>query len=128
MKTNKMKCCDASKAGLQGDSLRKLVENIQYALVAPRLLQSDGWNTFEMRLNDQEVATVARFAGIGANRKLSARKVQRMCACITAALYARLLLEEGLAEQVTRADGECAIRLTDAGVIYAARVQNENAA
>lgn len=110
------------------EELRKLVENIQYGLVAPRLLQSDGWNTFEMRLNDQEVATVARFAGIGASRKISARKVQRLCAGITAALYARVLVEEGLAEDVTGADGKCAIRLTDAGVAYAAQIGNENAA
>jgi hypothetical protein len=113
---------------LSPEDLRNLVERIQYAVVAPKLLQSEGWNTFDVRLSDREVASVARVAGIVGMRQFSARNIQRLCAGIIAALYARLLVEEGLAEEVTSADGVCGVRLTDEGVAYAARVRSEDAA
>jgi hypothetical protein len=100
------------------ENLRALVEVIQYQTVAPRLLREEGWNTFDVRLTDSEVAEVISFARISPRKKLSFKHLARASAAIAAALAFRKLLAEGLVEECVGKDGSLVYRLTTNGHSY----------
>lgn len=110
------------------ENLRALVEVIQYQTVAPTLLREEGWNTFDVRLSDEEVAEVVRFARITPHKKLSHKHLARICSAIETALVFRQLVDDGLAEETLTDEGLRGFRLTPKGEAYNAQLRRASAA
>lgn len=115
------------------DAMREVVETFHATTVAPRLLLEEGWNVFDYRLSDEEVASVVKASGIKPGKWFAHKHIVRLCRAIDAVITVKhalpLMIARGHVEVTVGEDGEEKFHATEAGRAHAAALRaNENAA
>lgn len=102
------------------EAMREIVETFQATTVAPKLLQEEGWNVFDEKLTDAQVAWVIQKSGIRPGKWFSHKHVTRLCRALDATLSTHYILPRlvaaGYAERSVNEDGHEIIRITKAGL------------
>jgi len=99
------------------EGVRSFVELLQYTVVAPRLLREAGWDTFAVRLSDEEIEGAVRSAGIKDGAFSDAQCLQ-LCLSIETALLLRQMEMNGFVEKHADEHGVERFQLTMRGKAY----------
>lgn len=86
------------------EAMRNVVEAFRKDLVDPNLLTEEGWDTSDIHLSDDDVASVFRAGGVKVTRRgftITVERAQQMCKCIDAILSLRYMVSRGRLETDT---------------------------
>lgn len=101
-------------------AMRDVIAGFRADLVAPKLLKEEGWDTSEIELTDEDVATLFRGAGVKLTKggfTMSTKQGQTLCTAIDCLLSLRYMVSRGWLETAI-VNGKESFRASAAGAAH----------